>query len=105
MVYMSRERRDQILVDDRLRAAPELVIEIVSPGAENMRRDRIAKRQLYAKYGVEEYWVIDPQTMAIEVYRLCENILDLIMIHTDKQRIETPLLPGWSMTVDEMFRT
>lgn len=103
-VYMSHERRKEVLHEGRLRAAPELVVEVVSPGAENVRRDRIVKRQLYAKYGVEEYWVIDPQTLAVEVYRLRENILDLVAIHTDKQSIETPLLQGWSTTADELFR-
>lgn len=103
MVYMSHERRNDILVDERLRAAPELVIEVVSPGAENTRRDRIAKRQLYAKYGVEEYWVIDPQTRSIEIYRLRGVILDLVAMHTGKQLVETPLLPGWSITADELF--
>jgi Uma2 family endonuclease len=103
MVYMSYERRNAILIDERLRAAPELVIEVVSPGAENIRRDRIAKRQLYAKYGVEEYWVIDPQTCSIEVYRLRGVILDLVAMHTGKQLVETPLLPGWSITADELF--
>lgn len=103
MVYMSHERRNTILVDDRLRAAPELVVEVVSPGAENIRRDRIEKRRLYAKYGVEEYWVIDPQTRSIEVYRLRGAILDLVAIYTDKQAVETPLLPGWSITADELF--
>lgn len=102
-VYLSHERREEVLHEGRLRAAPELVVEVVSPGAENVRRDRIAKRQLYAKYGVEEYWVIDPQTRAVEVYRLRDQILDLIAMHTDKQTIETPLLPGWSTTADELF--
>lgn len=104
VVYVSHERREQILHEGRLRAAPELVVEIVSPGAENTRRDRIVKRQLYAKHSVEEYWIIDPQTRSVEVYRLRGQILDLVAMNTDAQAIETPLLPGWSVTADELFR-
>lgn len=103
LVYMSHERREEILHGGRLRAAPELVVEVVSPGAENVRRDRIAKRQLYAKYGVEEYWVVDPDTRSVEIYRLRDHVLDLVAMHTDKQSITTPLLPGWGVTADELF--
>lgn len=102
-VYLSHERREAALHEGRLHSAPELVVEVVSPGAENVRRDRIAKRQLYAKYEVEEYWVIDPQTRSIEVCRLRGVILDLVAMHTGKQLVETPLLPGWSITADELF--
>ena len=103
-IYMSHERRTAILQEGRLRAAPELILEVVSPGTENVRRDRVAKRQLYAKYGVQEYWVADPQTQSIEVYRLRDNVLDLVAVYADEQRIITPLLPGWDMTAEELFR-
>src|SRR5205085_10923516 len=53
IVFISYEQRDEIASGDRITGAPDLVIEIVSPGAENERRDRIAKRQLYGKYGVK----------------------------------------------------
>ena len=52
IIYISNERLDKIASGDRVAGAPDLVIEILSPGAENERRDRQAKRQLYGKYGV-----------------------------------------------------
>ncbi len=103
MIFMTNNRRQEILVDERLRAAPELVIEVLSPGAENVRRDRIAKRQLYGKYGVAEYWVIDPQTRAVEIYRARNGMLDLAAMPTGRDAITTPLLPGWSMNAAELF--
>lgn len=102
-IYMSHERRMAILSEGRLRGAPELVLEVVSPGTENVRRDHIAKRQLYAKYGVQEYWIADPQTRSIEVYRLRDNVLDLIAIYADGQRITTPLLPEWETIAEQLF--
>src|ERR1051325_381970 len=77
LAFISYERRDEIALGDRITGAPDLVIEIVSPGAENERRDRIAKRQLYGKYGVKEYWVVDPYQRTIEVYRFKAKSLRL----------------------------
>ena len=47
LVFLSNERLASVVKQDRLRGAPELVIEILSPGSDNSRRDRIAKRDLY----------------------------------------------------------
>src|SRR5262249_57548257 len=72
LVYISRERRQEIAAGRHITGAPDLVIEIVSPGAENEHRDRFAKRQLYAKYGVKEYWLVALEAGAIEGYVLDE---------------------------------
>jgi Uma2 family endonuclease len=56
LVYLSPARRH--LVQDRIEGAPDLVIEVLSPGSE--RRDRGAKTRLYADGGVREYWIVDP---------------------------------------------
>jgi Uma2 family endonuclease len=56
VVWVSHERLAR-LEDEAgpLRGAPELVVEVLSPGALNERRDREAKRKLYSAYGVQEY--------------------------------------------------
>src|SRR5689334_4960082 len=77
LVFVSNARRDEIASGERITDAPDLVIEIVSPGAENQRRDRVAKRQLYGKHGVKEYWVVDPYQRTVEVYLLEGQALKL----------------------------
>ena len=77
IVFYTHERAKEIISGERLVAAPELVIEILSRGSENVARDRIVKRQLYAKYGVAEYWIVDAENRAIEVYRLQNGTLEL----------------------------
>jgi Uma2 family endonuclease len=52
LVFISYERLDEIAVNERLSGAPEIIIEILSPGSENQKRDRQIKCQLYRKYGV-----------------------------------------------------
>jgi len=59
IIWMSRERFGAIWRDDKLRGAPELVVEVLSPSAANERRDRQNKLKLYAEWGVDEYWIID----------------------------------------------
>src|SRR5215216_1414698 len=68
MVVFLNEQRDTIINNDRLKGPPALVIEILSPGPANIRRDRVTKLQLYAKHGVSEYWIIDPRNTTLERY-------------------------------------
>ena len=84
--------------------APELVIEILSRGSSNVARDRIVKRQLYAKYGVAEYWIANGENRAIEVYRLQNGTLELAVIFRYEDEITTPLLPGFKCLVAGIFR-
>jgi Uma2 family endonuclease len=69
LVFFTRERKGYILAGARLIGAPDIAIEILSPGASNERRDRYLKRQLYSTHGVGEYWIVDPETRSVEVYR------------------------------------
>jgi Uma2 family endonuclease len=103
LVFMTYERRAEIASGDRVTGAPDLVIEIVSPGAENEKRDRIAKRQLYGKYGVKEYWVVDPYQRTVEVYLLQSQRLTLQAAYTDKDELVSSVLPGFSCTVESIF--
>ena len=103
IVFVRKERLAEIVVSERLAGAPDLVIEIVSPGADNARRDRVAKRQLYGRHGVQEYWIVDPENGTVEVYRLQQQLLDLVVILMAQDEITSPLLPGFSCLVSAIF--
>ncbi len=62
LLYISRRRRD--IVGERIEGAPDLLVEILSPGT--ARRDRGEKLRLYAESGVREYWIVDPTEQQIE---------------------------------------
>jgi len=104
LVFYTHERAKEIISGERLVAAPELVIEILSRGSSNVARDRIVKRQLYAKYGVAEYWIVDAENRAIEVYRLQNGTLELAVIFRYEDEITTPLLPGFKCSVARILR-
>jgi Uma2 family endonuclease len=67
LLYMSNERGETILTSKHVTGAPEIIIEIGSPGTR--KRDETIKRRLYERSGVDEYWVVDPDLDAIRVYR------------------------------------
>lgn len=101
LAYVSFERGKEIATGDRLTGAPELIIEVLSPGTENHRRDEHAKRQLYKKYGVKEYWILDPQQRTVQVFRTAR--LKLTATLGVRDVLTTPLLPGLRCPVKEIF--
>ena len=70
VVWISNERlKTALRVDRKLHASPELVVEILSPGSENERRDKEVKLKLYSRRNVKEYWIVNWRERTIEVYR------------------------------------
>ncbi len=66
LVFLSRARRG-IVAKEGLRGAPDLVIDILSPST--AERDRGLKLDLYERQGVAEYWIVDPEEEAVDVWR------------------------------------
>jgi Uma2 family endonuclease len=89
--------------DDKLHGAPELMVEVLSPGAANERRDREAKLRLYEARGVEEYWIVDPREQVMAVYRREGERLTLAVTLASEQELASPLLPGFAVLVARLF--
>ncbi len=89
--------------DGKLHAAPELVIEVLSPGSPNEERDREAKRKLYSRRGVHEYWIVDWQRQQVEVHRRDQAALMLVATLYAQDTLSTPLLPGFACPVRRLF--
>ncbi|MCP9493942.1 MAG: Uma2 family endonuclease [Pyrinomonadaceae bacterium MAG19_C2-C3] len=103
VAFVTNESMFIVADGKHIHGAPELLIEVISPGAENRRRDQVVKRQTYAKFGVKEYWIADAENRTIEVYRLRDGLLDLIAILTARDELTTPLLPDFSCRVTDIF--
>jgi Uma2 family endonuclease len=103
LVFYTHARGEEIIANERLVAAPDIVIEILSPGRENISRDRIAKRQLYAKHGVNEYWIVDSENRSVEIYRRADQTLEFAAILRNEDSVTSPLLTGFSCPVAKIF--
>lgn len=105
VIWVSKSRLAVILgPDGMLHGPPELVIEVLSPGAANERRDREAKLDLYSRRGVDEYWMLDWRSRWIEVYRRDEGQLRAVGVFAEKERVETPFLAGFSCQAADLFK-
>ncbi len=101
LLFVSRERSDILLGGDNVRGAPDLVIEILSPSTSGL--DRTLKRRLYAKYGVREYWLVDPDAKTVSVLLMGEDGFDVAGTYGEGQIVTSPTLQGFTFHVDEIF--
>jgi Uma2 family endonuclease len=103
LLFIAADQLD-ILTDANVQGAPALVIEILSPGTK--ARDLGVKRRLFDRGGVREYWIIDPTANTVTIYRragdgsfpVAQSLPD------DADAITTPLLPGFSLSLQNLFR-
>lgn len=77
------------------KGAPDLVVEIFSPGTG--RRDRKDKFRLYEKYGVREYWMVDPSEKLLEIWRLKDKQFILVDVFGPDDECKSPLLGDVNM--------
>jgi Uma2 family endonuclease len=105
VVWVSKARL-AVIEDDagHLIAAPELVVEVLSPGQQNEARDRESKLRLYSVTGVQEYWILNRFTQQVELYRRLDNQLTHIVTLGSTETLTSPLLPNFSCPVSRLFR-
>jgi Uma2 family endonuclease len=104
VAWASNERLSTLMDEaGHLTGAPELVVEVLSAGAENERRDREAKLKLYESRGVREYWIVDWRLQQVEVYRREQALLRLVATLFAEDELVTPLLPGFACQVARLF--
>jgi Uma2 family endonuclease len=94
------EREHLLHMRQVTRHAPDLAIEILSPGTE--RNDRGRKLRLFEQHRLKEYWLVDPDEPAIEVYRLTDSRLVLGGAARGDERIDSPLLPALDLRPNDL---
>ena len=104
LVWIAQERFEGILDDQgHLTAAPDLVVEVLSAGSGQERRDRELKLKLYSVQGVREYWIVDWRRKSIQVYRRENATLVLVATLFENESITSPLLPDFVCQLAEIF--
>lgn len=103
-IFISHQRIKQFLISDKIQGAPELVIEVLSPGKSNIERDRKTKLNLFSCYPVEEYWIVNPMRNQIEVFRSTAHGLRPVETLNEKDVLISPLFSDFSLSLAELFR-
>ncbi|RZJ80158.1 MAG: Uma2 family endonuclease [Flavobacterium sp.] len=90
-------------LDDRgCIGAPDLVVEILSPG--NNKKELLYKYQVYQEFGVKEYWVVSQGDQSILIYTLdSEGKFRPSKIFTQGEEIISTVLPGFVLKLDDVF--
>jgi len=87
------------IIQDRIRGVPDLVVEVIS---QTWKRDRVEKKALYEQFGVSEYWIVDPESRAIEVFALVKGVYQLHSKGTETSAAKSRLLAGFKISFNQL---
>ncbi|TCP26608.1 Uma2 family endonuclease [Scopulibacillus darangshiensis] len=100
-VFISRERQP-IIKDKAIEGAPDLIVEILSPST--AKKDKIDKKTVYQRYGVKEYWIIDPIYRLLEQFILESGQLRLLKVLNTDDIITSPNFACIDMPLETLFQ-
>lgn len=102
LLYVSNERSN-IFTEDNAQGMPDLLVEIVSDTTRRM--DEIVKLQLYERFGVREYWIVDPVLDTVKIYRWVDLVFTKVaeLSAAAGDLLTTPLLPGLEISLPSIF--
>ena len=101
IAYFSLSRRHHLRPDAVTRVPPDLVVEVVSPST--VRNDLGRKKATFARFGVPEYWIVDPQIARVERYDLVDRRYVLTLAAGPRESFESTSLAGFRCDVDSLF--
>jgi Uma2 family endonuclease len=89
-------------LDDRgCIGAPDLVVEILSPG--NNKKELLYKYQVYEEFGVREYWVVSQSDQSVLIYTLVEGKFQPSKLFTLSETVKSAVLSGFELALDDVF--
>jgi len=100
-IFFTSKDRSQVITDENIQGAPDLIVEILSPATRE--RNRTYKGTLYARHGVRECWIVDPADKSVEVMTLGRKGFETVQLYRMGQPLTSPLLNGFSLDLKEIF--
>jgi len=100
IIFISKDRVN-IIGEKKIEAAPDLVIEILSPSTAYY--DLRHKKRIYEKSGVKEYWIVDPMEKGLEAYENVNGEFKVFSQAQEKDRVKSKLLEGFGVELEKAF--
>ncbi|XEC93977.1 Uma2 family endonuclease [Paenibacillus tarimensis] len=103
-ILMIHRSRQHIIEEHAIVGPPDLVAEILSPNS--AKRDRTMKRESYARFGVPEYWIVDPANLTIEQYVLVEEgrPYELLQVFGREDTVSSERIPCISFPIEDVLK-
>jgi Uma2 family endonuclease len=101
VVYFSPDRAHLVDLNRVIRHAPDLCVEVLSPST--AATDRGKKMQMFARYGVRKYWIVDPSAESIEIYELRSSGYELRTTATAADAVSSAILAGLTFSAGSLF--
>jgi Uma2 family endonuclease len=100
LIYVSSPRAG-LITERAVEGPPDLVVEILSPGTQ--QRDRGAKMKLYARFGVDHYWIVDPEKHTVEVHERKAEAYVSVAAYEGNVVMRCPVPPGLTINLGEVW--
>jgi Uma2 family endonuclease len=100
ILFVSKDR-EMIITETHIDGPPDLIVEILSPSTASL--DQLVKRQLYARHGVREFWLVSPEASTVEVLELHEGAYRRRVLVGRGDTITSNVLEGLELALDEVF--
>ena len=101
ILFIKEERTFIIDKKDGILGAPDLIVEIISPGS--VRLDRVTKKDLYERFAVKEYWIVDNNNKTIEIYVLKDDKYTAHQFLETEGKVESTVLIGLDLEIKDLF--
>ena len=101
VLFVARDR-EHIIAKKNIVGIPNLIAEILSPSSTS--RDQKEKPNLYQRYGLPEYWIVDPDSQTVEVYLSAANRLEKVETLKAGEKLRSRQIPGLVLEWSEIFK-
>jgi len=101
LLFVSKERGFIVHENNGIVGAPDLVVEIISKGS--VDKDRAVKKDVYERFAVKEYWLVDPLYKSVEVFRMENDRYRLFSFAEEEGIVESSVLPDFELDVKNIF--
>ncbi len=101
LVFVSNNKSEIIHERRCVKGVPDLIVEILSKGTQGV--DRGKKMRWYKKFGVHEYWIVNPREQTVEVYELQNGDYEMVSYAAETGIVDSTVLTDFSLDVSTIF--